>query len=221
MLTHSGMDEGVAGRTPLTGRSGVYAGLSAVAALTSVGIWVLMLVDEKRSLGSATLEMVVKFTNLTVVLVGVVAAWIAFGESRGPVRRLAHLTVMVMAVVTAVVNATLLDPALPSGWWGVVDLAQHYVIPIAVVAAWAIIGPPVDVPRKQLGWILAVPFAWLVLVLARGAMTERYPYDFVDATQNGWALVLAAIAAILVIMLAAGLGFARFDQRRSRRSRSG
>jgi hypothetical protein len=199
---------------PLDARRVSYALIAGVAALTSVGIWVLMVLDEERSVGAATLEMVVKFTNLTVVLISVVAGWIAIGRAPGPVRQIAHLMVIVMAAVTAMVNATLLDPALPSGWWGVVDLFQHYVIPAAVVIAWAMLGPPVDVPPSRIVWIVAVPLAWLVVVLARGAATGNYPYDFIDVAENGWVSVIATVGALLGVMLAAGLGLAAIDRRR-------
>jgi len=200
---------------PPATRHRAYAVLAAVATLTSAGIWLLMIVDEGRSVGAATLEMVAKFTNLTVVLVGVVAAWIAFGWSPGSIRETAHLTVMVMAVVTAAVNATLLDPALPAGWWGVVDFFQHYAIPVAVVATWAVLGPRVDARPPRIARILAIPLAWLVFVLARGALTEKYPYDFIDVAQNGWVSVVATVAALVVVMLAAAFGFAAIDSRRS------
>jgi hypothetical protein len=208
---------GAASRSPLAPTVAVYAGLTGVAALTSVGIWLLMVIDEERSVGAATLEMVVKFTNLSVMLVGVVTAWIALGGPSRPGRQIAHLTVMVMAVVTSVVNATLLDPSLPPGWWGVVDLSQHYVVPVAVVAAWATLGPPVDVPVSRVGWIVVVPLAWLVFVLIRGVVTESYPYDFIDVAQNGWARVFATVAALVVVMLTTGLGLATLDRRRSAR----
>ena len=199
---------------PFVTREAVYSVISGLAALTSVGIWLLIVVDEGQNLGAATVDMTVKFTNVTVLLVGVVAAWIASGLSPGQARAVAHLTVMLMAVVTAVVNATLLDPALPGGWWGVVDLSQHYVIPLAVVTSWAMLGPPVDVPRSRRGLILAVPLTWFVFVLVRGLMTDSYPYDFVDVAENGWPNVLAAVAAIVVFMLALGAGAATIDSRR-------
>jgi hypothetical protein len=205
---------------PLGMRRVVYVVLAGVAALTSAAIWLLMIVDEERSAASATLEMVVKFTNLTVVLVAVVSAWIALGRPIGSTRAVAHLTVMVMAVVTALVNATLLDPGLPAGWWGVVDLFQHYVIPVAVVAAWVLLGPSVHVPGGRLGWILVVPLAWLAFVLVRGAATESYPYDFVDVAENGWAGVLPMVAAIVILMVALGATFSTIDRwRHSARQR--
>jgi len=200
--------------TPFVAREAVYSVIAGLAALTSVGIWLLMVVDEGQNIGAATVQLGVKFTNVTVLLVGVVAAWIASGRSPGHARAVAHLTVMLMAVVTAVVNATLLDPALPEGWWGVVDLSQHYVIPLAVVASWATLGPSVDVPRSRLGLILIVPLAWFVFVLVRGLTTDSYPYDFVDVAENGWPNVLATVAAIVVFMFALGAGAATVDRRR-------
>jgi hypothetical protein len=197
-------------------RALAYALVAGLAALTSVGIWMLTVIDEGRSAGAATVDMVVKFTNLTVLLVGVVAAWIASGWSPGRVRAIAHLTVMVMAAVTAIVNATLLDPALPPGWWGVFDLSQHYVVPVAVVAAWAFLGPAPDVPRRSLAWVLAVPSAWLVLALARGESTGSYPYDFLDVGERGWPTVLAMVAAILALMVALAAGGSAIDRHRDR-----
>ncbi len=126
----------------------------------------------------------------------------------------AHLTVMLMAVVTAVVNATLLDPALPGGWWGVVDLSQHHVIPLSVVASWATLGPAVEVPRARLGLVLVVPLAWFVFVLVRGLVTDSYPYDFIDVAENGWPRVLGIVAVIVVFMFALGSEAAAIDSRR-------
>ncbi len=210
----------IAMRTPVAARQAAYTVISVVAALTSVGIWLLMIVDEERSVGAATLEMAVKFTNVTVVLVGVVAAWIALDAAPSPARAIAHLTVMVMAVVTAIVNAVLLDPTLPSGWWGVVDLSQHYAIPVAVVAAWATLGPPAEVPASSSGWVVVVPFAWLMFVLARGMVTESYPYDFLDAAEHGWVRVVATVSALFVAMLAIGASISTVDRRRSHDARS-
>lgn len=214
-------------RSPRPTATVVYTMLAVLAALTSAGIWLLMVVDERRAAGAATVQMFVTFTNLTVLLVGAVAAWIAVSDRRLPLRGVAHLTVTVMAVVTAIVNATLLDAALPSGWWGVVDLSQHYVIPVAVVASWATLGPPFAVPRPRLWSLLVVPFAWLLVVLTRGAITESYPYDFLDPARNGWATVLATVAAILLLMLVTGLGLTTLERRRrgrheaDRRTRGG
>lgn len=211
-------DPGAEPHGAITGAA--YSALSGVAVLTSAGIWLLMIVDEDRSVGAATLEMAVKFTNLTVVLVAVVAAWLALGRSSGRFQPIAHLTVLVMTVVTAIVNMTLLDPALPSGWWGVVDLFQHYLIPVAVVVTWATLGPLVDVPPAYLAETIAVPLAWLLFVLARGISTDSYPYDFLDPTGSGWASVLATIVALTVGMLALALGLSSFDRRRAARRRS-
>lgn len=194
----------------------VYAALAGLAALTSGGIWLLMVVEEELGVVAATVQMVVKFTNLTTLLVGVVAAWIATGRSRSETRTIAHLTVIVMAVVTSAVNMTLLGASLPGGWWGVVDLSQHYLIPIAVVTSWSALGPSVVLRGSRLGLALLVPLAWLVVVLGRGAATDSYPYDFLDVSASGWAGVLPTVGMILVFMLVLAAGVRAVDQRRHR-----
>lgn len=191
----------------------LYSVLSGLAALTSAGIWLLMIVDEGRGVASATTEMVVKFTNLTALLVGVVAGWIASGRSPGELRAVGHLTVMLMAVVTAAVNAIVLDPSLPGGWWGAVDLCQHYVIPVMVVALWATMGPPVAVPRSRRALVLVVPLIWLVIVLVRGGFSDSYPYDFIDVAENGWPSVLTTVAALVAFILILGALFGAIEVR--------
>ncbi len=200
---------------PVPGRT-VYSLLACVAAVTTGGIWLLMIVDEQRSGGSAAVQLLVKFTNLTVLLVAVVAAWIALDRSTGEIRTVAHLTVLVMAVVTSIVNMTLLDASLPGGWWGVVDLSQHYVIPVAVVVSWGAVGPSLALRRSRLGLVLVVPLLWLVFVLSRGAALDTYPYDFVDVPETGWWRVFAAVGAILVLMLMLSAGASAIDRRRGR-----
>lgn len=173
----------------------------------------LMVIDDGRTPAAATADLVLTFTNLTTLLVGVVATAIAV-DAQWRWRSLGHLTVIAMAVVTAAVNALLLDPALPPGWWGVVDLIQHYLVPLALLALWAALGPPFAVSWSRLPRVTAVPVAWLVVVLVRGSLTDRYPYDFLDAGENGWPSVSAMVVAILVFMLGVGALLLAVDQTR-------
>ena len=151
----------------------------------------------------------------------IVTAWIALGGPARPARKVAHLTVLVMVVVTAVVNATLLDPGLPSGWWGVVDLLQHYLVPVAVVAAWAVLGPRVDIAWSHLGLMLVVPLTWFLFVLVRGEATGAYPYDFVDVAEQGWVPVIGTVAGIVVLMLGLAAAATAIDRHSAQRSDAG
>jgi hypothetical protein len=170
-----------------------------------------MVLDDGRSPARATADLVLTFTNLTTLLVGVVAVLTAAG-STWRWRSLGHLTVTAMAVVTAVVNALLLDPALPSGWWGVVDLFQHYLIPGALLALWLTIGPRFAMSWSTVAAVVAIPVGWLVVVLVRGTTTDEYPYDFLDVGANGWGSVSVMIVAILLFMLAVGAALVGVDR---------
>ncbi len=213
-MTESSGDLAVVSRAgSLLGRRRVYGALAVVAYAATVGVWLLMVTDDGRSAGAATAELVLTFTNLTTLLVGVTATAIA-ADVRWRWLSLGHLTVAAMAIVTAVVNALLLDPGLPGGWWGVVDLIQHYLLPLALVAAWLGLGPRFAVSWSQWPKVLAVPFAWLVVVLVRGSITESYPYDFLDAGENGWPSVSLMVVAILVFMLGVAALLMAVDRKR-------
>ena len=191
-----------------------YATLSVVAVAVTVGVWLLMVVDDDRSPLPATADLVLTFTNLTTMLVAVFAGVTAW--SRRPPRwlGLGHLTVTVMVVATALVNAVLLDAALPEGWWGVVDLFQHYLIPVAVLALWALIGPRFGLAWSRLPMVFALPIAWLILTFLRGAMVDEYPYDFLDVGENGWVSVLGMVGGLLVLMAGLAAVLLAIDHRR-------
>jgi hypothetical protein len=191
-----------------------YGALAVVAVAVTVGVWLLLVVDDDRSLLRATADLVLTFTNLTTMLVAVVAGLTAWARPRPPWVGLGHLMVTVMVVATALVNAVLLDAALPAGWWGVVDLFQHYLIPVAVVALWALIGPRFELTWSRLPLVFVVPIAWLVLTLVRGGMTDEYPYDFLEVDENGWVSVLGMVGGLLALMIGLAAALLAIDHRR-------
>ena len=193
-----------------------YGTLSVVALAVTVGVWLLLVIDDDRSLLRATADLVLTFTNLTTMLVAVVAGVTAWPRTRPPWLGLAHVTITVMVVATALVNALVLDAALPAGWWGVVDLFQHYLIPVAVLTLWALLGPRFELTWSRLPMVFVVPIAWLVLTLVRGAMTGEYPYDFLEVDENGWASVLGMVGALLALMVGLAAALLAIDHRRHR-----
>lgn len=193
-----------------------YGTLSVIAFAVTAGVWLLLVVDDDRSLLRATAELVLMFTNLTTVLVAVVAGFTAWSRTRPRWQGLAHLTITVMVVATALVNAVLLDAALPAGWWGVVDLFQHYLIPVAVVGLWALIGPRFELTWSRLPLVFVVPIAWLAMTLVRGGMTDEYPYDFLEVDENGWASVLGMVGGLLALMISLAAALLAIDHRRER-----
>lgn len=105
---------------------------------------------------------------------------------------------VVYMTVTLVVFALLLsgtdvDVTLP---W--VDTVVHRIMPVAVIVDWLIDPPTRRIPfRTSLVW-LVYPLAWTAYTLVRGALTDWYPYPFLDPANGGYATVAAYIVAILV-----------------------
>jgi hypothetical protein len=91
------------------------------------------------------------------------------------------------------------------GW---VNLVLHFLMPLALVADWALDRPRWRIPfRRALVWI-AFPAAFIGYTLIRGAATGWYPYPFVDAADRGYpavlltTLILGAAMLVLIWLLA-------------------
>ena len=92
----------------------------------------------------------------------------------------------------------------------------HYVAPILYLAWWTI-----GAPHGSLGWdriplILLPGVAYVVWVLARGAVVNEYPYDILDVGKHGYPgvaigvlVLLFAVAIFAVILVGADKLMAR------------
>jgi hypothetical protein len=103
--------------------------------------------------------------------------------------------------VTFIVFALLLsntDTDLAIPW---VNSVLHEIIPIVIVIDW-LIDPPTGrlTTRQGLLW-LAFPAVWIVYVLVRGALVNKYPYPFLDPANGGYATVAVYCIGILVLMV--------------------
>lgn len=93
-----------------------------------------------------------------------------------------------------------------------VNAVLHYVMPLAVLADW-FIAPPGRTIRfgEALRWVL-FPAAYVVYSLLRGALTDWYPYPFLNADDQGY----ARIAVTCAVMLVAVIGLAALLAARTR-----
>jgi hypothetical protein len=99
------------------------------------------------------------------------------------------------------------------------NLVLHYVMPLAVVADWALDRPRRPIPfRRALVWI-AYPGLFLAYTLVRGEIAGWYPYDFLDVADRGYPAVLLTSATISLAMLAAIWLLARTTRGRARDER--
>jgi hypothetical protein len=89
----------------------------------------------------------------------------------------------------------------------------HYVMPIAILLDWLLIGPAAAVPFRQALLWLVVPLAYAAYTLVRGALVGFYPYQFFDPAVNGYSgvlltcLVIGLCLVLLTFLVAAGPGW--------------
>jgi hypothetical protein len=109
-------------------------------------------------------------------------------------------------VITGIVYAALLAHAevgLTSPW---INDTLHRVIPLVMLADWALFPPWVLIAyRWALGW-LAGPLAYFAYSLIRGPVAHWYPYPFLDPRHPGgygrvalYAVVLAVVMGLLAL----------------------
>jgi hypothetical protein len=93
----------------------------------------------------------------------------------------------------------------PQGLQWVVDVILHDVIPVGYALYWLLFGPRDPLRWKDaLAW-LAYPAAYLVYVLARGAVSGLYPYPFMNVKVLGYGIVLAHAGVLFLVFLGMGL----------------
>jgi hypothetical protein len=87
------------------------------------------------------------------------------------------------------------------GWARLCDTAFHYVVPIAAVLTWLVVGPRGRVDRMAVLAGLIWPVLWFVYTLIHGAVSGWYPYHFIDVSDIGYPQAL--LNALLVTLLLA------------------
>ena len=94
------------------------------------------------------------------------------------------------------------------------NIVLHYVMPVAVVADWALDRPAWRIPfARALAWAI-YPVAFIAYTLVRGEITGWYPYPFLDVAERGYPAVVVTLAILAAALLAAIWGLAATTGRR-------
>lgn len=165
------------------------------------------------------------FTFLSALMVCVTSGMLAVRTHRTSVAFQAlRLCAVVSVVITGLVFNLLLREEDPlTGVWFYNDTVMHIVVPVLAPLVWLIVDPRGRLSRRSLTLSTAVPIAWLIFTLGRGAFLDWYPYDILDVPGMGYAGVGVYIAAILAfyLMLAGLLWALDWVLGRGRRRRRG
>lgn len=109
-----------------------------------------------------------------------------------------------IAVVALIYATTLRRLWAPEGAQWLVDMALHYVMPLAYLAFWLFV-----VRKAGLRWYdpllwLIYPLFYLGFILVHGRFTGFYPYPFIDVGKLGYGEIAFNASAVLAVFLAAG-----------------
>lgn len=154
-------------------------------------------------LDTRLVRLVSYFTVQSNLLVAVVS-WSLLRDARrdGPVWRVVRADALLGITLTGLVHFFLLRPLLHlEGLNRAADNGLHLVVPALAVLGWLLFGPRPRLDLRTVRWALLWPVAWLVWTLASGAVTEWYPYPFLDVGEHGYLRTLLTAGAITLLFL--------------------
>jgi hypothetical protein len=198
-----------------TTRRSAYAVLALVCA-TGLTLNLISTIgaDEPRSLGTRIVRFFSLFTIESNILVLTIAALVAFGTARGAGFALAHLDALIGITVTGIVFATILAP--DQEHVGFSSVLLHYVSPPLALVLWLVFGPWDARSWRVIGPALLWPLAYLLWTVVHGAISDWYPYGFIDAGELGAGRMVRNALLVLLLGVALGIVVIAVDRRRAR-----
>lgn len=170
----------------------------------------LMMVNRTKPLPEAILQFFSYFTILTNIIVSLYYTLMLSPAKRnswiGRATTATAIAVYIL-VVGVVYNLVLRQLWAPQGWQKAVDELLHSVNPLYFLLYWLVFVPKSNLKWKNVFPWLVYPFVYCVYILIRGALTDLYPYPFIDAAQLGIGVVLLNCTVLFVVFLGLSLLF--------------
>ena len=168
---------------------------------------VLVVDGQKPATATRVVRFFSYFTVQSNIFVALTCGWLAVRPAAdGDPFRVLRLDALVGISVTGVIYVTLLRPIVNlSGIPKLTDIAFHYLAPILTVIGWLLFGPRPRVGERTLAWSLVWPALYVAYVLLYGAVTDWYPYPFIDAKALGYVPALRNGVGILLLLLGVGV----------------
>ncbi|WP_306320340.1 MULTISPECIES: Pr6Pr family membrane protein [unclassified Streptomyces] len=174
---------------------------------------------DQAEVGTRLVRMFSYFTIQSNILVLLCAVSLVLRPQRdGPVWRVLRLDALLGITITGLVFAIVLAPQVHlegvSLW---VTVGLHYVAPPMTLVGWLAFGPRGRIDAGSVAWAFVWPVLWIAYTLAHGAVTDWYPYPFLDVHARGYGLALRNIAGVIVVAVVLVCLFAWLDRVITRR----
>ncbi|TWR25784.1 hypothetical protein FPZ43_15990 [Mucilaginibacter pallidiroseus] len=155
-----------------------------------------------RTLGGTLVELFSYFTIQTNLLLAcATTAVVIYSKTKTWLNQAGLLTAVAVciSIVSLVYNLVLRQAYHPVGLARISDELMHLLTPIAYVVFWILAVPKQSLTYKGgLPWLL-YPLSYLIYILVRGALTNIYPYFFLDAGKFGYGKVAINIAVLMLV----------------------
>lgn len=194
----------------ITGAARLWHAVTATIALAGIAVELAMVANGHNPLLAAdappAATRVIRFASYFTIesnlLVAIASTMLALRPNRdGLLFRVLRLDALVGITVTLVVYAVLLAPQHdPHGINAVTNAGLHYVAPVLAICGWLLFGPRPRIDEKALVLALIWPALYIGYTLAHGAVSDWYPYPFIDAAQLGYATALRNGLGMVVLL---------------------
>jgi hypothetical protein len=131
------------------------------------------------------------FTILTNLLIGICCVSVAAGVNNFFTKiNMLNAAVVYITIVGIIYNVVLRGQFVLTGVDKFLNEVLHVVVPVLYIIYWVLF-----VPKNNLQWKNALPWIWypliyLGIILIRGAISNYYPYPFVDVKTIGYSNAL-------------------------------
>lgn len=191
--------------------------VSVVTQLVLVVRGVDVLVEDDGDIASTPTRVLRFFSYFTIqsnlLAMATAATLVARPDRDGRWWRIARIAAVVGMTVTFFVYYIALRPILDlQGVTKATDIAFHYVAPIMTVGGWLLFGPRPRIDPGSLLRHLVWPVGYLAYILVLGAVSEWYPYPFIDADDLGYATSLFHAVLVTALLLAVGGAYWYLDK---------
>ena len=176
------------------------------------------LVDQSGGTAPLAVRLLRFFSYFTIqsnlLALGTAATLIANPQRDGRTWRVLRIAALVGMTVTFVVYMVVLRPIVHlDGIAKLCDIGFHYIAPVLTVLGWLFFGPWPRIDTSSLLRHLVWPIAYLVYILALGAITGWYPYPFLNAALMGYPRALGNCVVVAAALLVIGALYRLLDAR--------
>jgi len=159
--------------------------------------------EKGRTLGGAIVQLLSYFTIQTNFLLALLLTLLIFKPQSKWGRFFAQPYVIgamaaYITIVGLVYHFMLRDQFHPVGLFKVTSDIFHIISPIAFVLFWIFLIKKTTIKWINTLWWLVYPLIYTIYILIRGALTNYYPYNFLDVAQISYTDVLSNCGFLLV-----------------------